>query len=98
MATNFFDEREPTEDDLLNIVGGAPAPTTTQTFTAAPTPAPTAAQQTPSYTPQNLFQSFLSGDPKAAERLRSNYTQAFLMGEGSTFNDPGELFGGYNFR
>lgn len=48
--------------------------------------------------PATLITNILSADPNAAQRLIASRTQAFDLGEGSSFNDPGEDFGGFTVR
>jgi hypothetical protein len=68
--------------------------------TPTPTPAPTAASAKTIDTsnPANLITNILAADPNAAGRLVSSRTQAFDLGEGSTFNDFGEQFGGFTVK
>jgi len=82
----------------IGETGGLPTAAPSPAPSAAPSPAAGALQQAASASPQNLLSSVLSADPNIGEQLKNNYAQAYLMGEGSSFNDPGVQVGNYTLR
>jgi hypothetical protein len=77
---------------------GPLVPTPATTTTPAPAPTAAAARTIDTSNPANLITNILGADPSAAQRLVASRTQAFDLGEGSTFSDPGEQFGGFTVR